>query len=76
MDDNATPPEYDRLLFELRALVRDQHIAKARAAGAEVMQRAEALFKSRKLSADDYIRLASLRLRLDAGLPLPKGGLP
>ena len=78
-DDASTPParpEFDRVVFELRALVRDQHIAKARATGAEVMQRAEMLFKAGKLSADEYVRLASLRLRLDAELPLPEGGRP
>ncbi len=78
-DDASTPParpEFDRLVFELRALVRDQHIAKSRAAGAAVMRRAEALFKARKLSADEFVRLASLQLRLDAELPLPEGRRP
>ena len=79
-DDANTPPErrphFNALVNDLRALVRDQHVAKARATGAEVMQRAEMLFKAGKLSADEYVRLASLRLRLDAELPLPEGGRP
>jgi len=69
-------PEFDRLVSELRALARDQHIAKSRAAGAAVMRRAEALFKARKLPADEFVRLASLQLRLDAELPLPEGRRP
>ncbi len=78
-DDASTPParpEFDRVVFELRALVRDQHIAKARATGAEVMQRAETLLKAGKLSADDLCRLHAVRLRLDAVLPLPEGRRP
>ncbi len=78
-DDASTPParpEFGRLVFELRALAHDQHIAKSRAAGAEVMQRAEMLFKAGKLSADDLCRLHAVRLRLDAVLPLPKGRHP
>ncbi len=75
MSDTTTPlparPEYDRLVFELRALVRDQHIDKARATGAEVMQRAEILFKARRISGADLTRLHALRMRLDAMLPLP-----
>ena len=69
-------PEYDALVNDLRALVRDQRIVEARATGAEVMRRAEMLFKAGKLSADDHVRLASLRLRLDTALPLPEGRRP
>ena len=69
-------PHFDALVNDIRTLVRDQQIAKARATGAEVMQPAEMLFKAGKLSADEYVRLASLRLRLDAELPLPEGRRP
>ena len=78
-DDIMPPPgrpTFDALVADLRALVRDQRIAKARATGAEVMRQAEMLFKAGKLSADEYVRLASLRLRLDAELPLPEGRRP
>ena len=70
--DNTTAaaerPEFDRLVFELRALVRDQRIAKARDTGAEVMQWAKMLFRAGKLSAGDLCRLHAVRLRLDAEL--------
>ena len=78
-DDTMPPPgrpAFDALVADLRALVRDRRIAKARATGAEVMRQAEMLFKAGKLSADEYVRLASLRLRLDAELPLPEGRRP
>ena len=70
MDDNtpAVRPAFDALVADLRALVRDQGIAKARATGAEVMQRAEMLFTAGKLSAGDLCRLHAVRLRLDAEL--------
>ncbi len=70
-EDNATPPvrpEYDSLVFELRALVRDQRISKVRNTGAEVMQRAEALLKAGKISALDLCRLQVVRMRLEAEL--------
>ena len=67
MDDTMSPPgrpAFDALVADLRHRAQEQHVAKARAAGAEVMRRAEMLFKAGTITSDDYIRLASHRLRL------------
>ena len=49
MDDTMSPPgrpAFDALVADLRHRAQEQHVAKARAAGAEVMRRAEMLFKA------------------------------
>ncbi len=74
-DDASTPParpEFDRVVFELRALVRDQHIAKAEAArrnASAVMAKAAEAFAEGRITAHDLTRLHAIRLRLDATLP-------
>ncbi len=77
-DDANTPParpEYNKLVFELRDLVRRQEtVAKAEAARRNatlVMKRAGEMFAKGEISGADLTRLHALRMRLDAMLPLP-----
>ena len=80
-DDTAPPPErpeFARLVFELRALVRQQaDAAKAEAArrnATEVMAKAAQAFADGRISGADYMRLHAVRLRLDARLPAEERG--
>ncbi len=66
-------PEFDALVRDLRALVRQQdNIQKAEDARRNatlVMQRASELFAKGRITAHDLARLHAARLRLDLTLP-------
>ncbi len=80
MSDDTIPPverpAFDALVADLRLLIRDQRVSKARATGAEVMAKAEQAFAEGRITAHDLNTLHAARLRLDAELPLPKGRRP
>ncbi len=71
-------PEFDQLVFDLRALVKkqgdDAMMAKAeqvRRNATLVMQRASEMLAKGAISGAEYTRLHAVHLRLDAMIPLP-----